>query len=147
MVRGQAKLFIGQISFEADKPAIHRLFSAYGDVQDIQMLFDRETRTSRGACFITYGSTEEADTAIAALHNRYRMLSNRYIQVSYAKNSPNISPYGHHMAVDVSKRNGSNPMPGSMPTPPPQEVPSSCGAAVVQGGATYEQHPRPSYAH
>eukprot|EP00759_Apiculatamorpha_spiralis_P027767 PhF_6_TR30454/c0_g1_i1/m.44727 len=116
MVRGEAKLFVGQISYEADKASIYRLFQSYGEVLEVQILYDKDTRQSRGAAFVTYGSTEEADTAIAALHDRYRMLSNRFMQVSYAKNSPNISPYGHHMAVDVAHRNpASNPMPGAQP--------------------------------
>jgi len=54
---------------------------------------------------------EEADTAIFTLHNRYRMLTNRAIQVSYAKNSPNISPFGAYNALEVHQINPTNPVP------------------------------------
>jgi len=126
MVQGEAKLFLGQVTFDATKEDIIRLFSAYGDVIHVQLLWDHGRQSSRGAAFVTYGSTEEADTAIAALHDRYPTLPGRCLQVSYAKNSPNISAYGHHMAVDVATRNGSNPMPGMLPrqsTPPPPPPP------------------------
>ena len=130
MVLGPAKLFLGQLMFETTSNDLWRLFSAYGDVQDVQVLWDRERGVSKGAAFVTFGSTEDADTAVASLHNRYPTLPGRFMQVSYAKNSPNISPYGHHVSVDVAVNNGSNPMPGSVPrngppTPPPQYRPAA----------------------
>jgi RNA recognition motif-containing protein len=66
---------------------------------------------SKGAAFVTYATVEEADTAIFTLHNRFRMLSNRAVQVSYAKNSPNISHFGQLNALDVHQANRSNPLP------------------------------------
>eukprot|EP00760_Papus_ankaliazontas_P028521 PhM_4_TR3756/c0_g1_i2/m.4631 len=120
MVRGEAKLFIGQIPSSMTQGEIYRLFAAYGDILDVHVLCDG-WGCPRGAAFVTYTTTEEADTAIAALHDRYRMLPTRCMQVSYAKNSPNISPYGHHVAVDVAVRNGSNPMPGAVPSQPSTE--------------------------
>jgi len=138
MVQGEAKLFLGQVTFDATKEDIIRLFSAYGDVIHVQLLWDHGRQCSRGAAFVTYGSTEEADTAIAALHDRYPTLPGRCLQVSYAKNSPNISAYGHHMAVDVATRNGSNPMPGTVPSqspplPPPNEGVDPLAAPTNQG--------------
>ncbi|KAH9598608.1 RNA recognition motif domain [Trypanosoma melophagium] len=105
-----AKLFVGQLPFEIDEKRLFELFSAYGTVEQIHILRDLNNR-SKGAAFVTYSSVEEADTAIFTLHNRYKMLANRMIQVSYAKNSPNISPFGVCSAITVHQMNPTNPVP------------------------------------
>ena len=105
-----AKLFVGQLPFECNEKRLQELFGAYGTVEQIHILKDQDSR-SKGAAFITYSSVEEADTAIFTLHNRYRMLTNRAIQVSYAKNSPNISPFGAQSAIEVHQLNRNNPVP------------------------------------
>lgn len=105
-----AKLFVGQLPFECTEERLRNLFSAYGHVEHIHILRDTNNR-SRGAAFVTYRTVREADTAIFTLHNRYRMLTNRAIQVSYAKNSPNISPFGTHSALEVHQSYPTNPVP------------------------------------
>lgn len=105
-----AKLFVGQLPFEVDEQRLYELFGAYGTVSQIHILRDQGDK-SRGAAFITYSCVEEADTAIFTLHRRYRMLTNRSIQVSYAKNSANISRYGTLAAYEVHFQNQSNPIP------------------------------------
>lgn len=105
-----AKLFVGQLPFECTEDRLRNLFSAYGKVDDLHILRDANNR-SKGAAFVTFSSVLEADTAIFTLHNRYRMLPNRSIQVSYAKNSPNISPFGACSAVEVHQCHPTNPLP------------------------------------
>ena len=133
----EAKLFVGQIPYECDSERLRELFEAYGNVKGIHILADgggprgggrggappaaaaaqqtkalTQQQINKGrAAFITYSNTDEADCAIFTLHNRYRMLTNRPIQVSYAKNSPNISAFGRQAAIEVANANRSNPMP------------------------------------
>jgi RNA recognition motif-containing protein len=128
----EAKLFIGQIPYECNVERLRELFEAYGRVRHIHILQDAHSggggtgggggrgrgggggggQAGKGrAAFVTYDTTDEADTAIFTLHNRYRMLTNRPIQVSYAKNSPNISLFGRQAAIEVANANHSNPMP------------------------------------
>uniref|UniRef100_A0A7S1MFR7 RRM domain-containing protein n=1 Tax=Neobodo designis TaxID=312471 RepID=A0A7S1MFR7_NEODS len=109
-VNTQAKLFVGQLPFECTEARLHELFSAYGTVEAVHIMRDQRG-ASKGAAFITYATVEEADTAIFTLHDRYRMLSNRAVQVSYAKNSPNISSFGVQSAMQVHRANPSNPAP------------------------------------
>eukprot|EP00796_Vickermania_ingenoplastis_P000345 gene345-196_t len=110
MTPSAAKLFVGQLPFECTEERLRNLFSAYGKVEHIHILRDNNNR-SRGAAFVTFSTVREADTAIFTLHNRYRMLTNRAIQVSYAKNSPNISPFGTCSALEVHQSNPTNPLP------------------------------------
>ena len=108
--KSSAKLFVGQLPFECNERRLQELFGAYGVIEQIHILRDPENRP-KGAAFVTYSNVEEADTAIFTLHNRYRMLTNRAIQVSYAKNSPNISPFGAYSAMEVHAVNPVNPVP------------------------------------
>ena len=105
-----AKTFVGQLPFECTEERLNELFSAYGHVISIHIIRDHHGN-SKGAAFVTFSSVEEADTAIFTLHNRYRMLTNRTIQISYAKNSPNMSPFGQYSAMEVHQQNRSNPIP------------------------------------
>lgn len=110
----EAKLFVGQIPYEADEQRLRELFGAYGNVIAVHFCSsgkaDNGARRGRAA-FVTYSNTQEADVAVWTLHNRMRLLSNRPLQCSYAKNSPNISPFGRQMAIEVAQANQSNPMP------------------------------------
>lgn len=105
-----AKLFVGQLPFECTEERLRNLFSAYGKVEHIHILRDTNNR-SKGAAFVTFSNILEADTAVFTLHNRYRMLPTRAIQVSYAKNSPNISRFGAWSAVEVHQCHPTNPLP------------------------------------
>lgn len=105
-----AKLFVGQLPFECTEERLRNLFSAYGKVEHIHILRDTNNR-SKGAAFVTFSNVLEADTAIFTLHNRFFMLTNRAIQVSYAKNSPNISRFGTRSAMEVHQSHPTNPLP------------------------------------
>jgi RNA recognition motif-containing protein len=106
----QAKLFVGQLPFECTEERLTELFTSYGSVESVHIIRDRQGN-SKGAAFVTYDHVDSADAAIYTLHSRYRMLTNRTIQVSYAKNSPNISRFGRCGALEVHQQNASNPIP------------------------------------
>jgi RNA recognition motif-containing protein len=110
MPQGEAKLFIGQIHFEATEEDIADLFSFYGEVRHINILRDK-THKSTGSAFVTFATTEEADAAILALHGKYYMERDKALQVSYCKKTQAISNFGYNHALEVSHSNKSNPTP------------------------------------
>lgn len=109
MVRGDAKLFIGQLHFDATEDDVRQLFEYFGEVKHVNVL--RNEGRSKGSAFVTYGSTEEADAAILALHNRYNMERDKPLQVSYCQRTQVISPFGHEHARILCRENGANPPP------------------------------------
>ena len=111
MPQGLAKLFIGQLNFDATEEDVRQLFDYYGDVMHVNVLRDKATRKSTGSAFVTYGCTEEADAAILALHNTYNMDRDRPLQVSYCEKTPNISRFGYRHATAISSQNRANPVP------------------------------------
>lgn len=111
MVQGEAKLFIGQLHFEANEEDVRQLFEYYGDVLHVNILRDKRTGRSTGSAFVVYGCTEAADAAIMALHGVYNMERDKPLQVSYCQRTGAISQFGIEHAQSLHNENHSNPAP------------------------------------
>jgi len=61
-------IFVGNLDFGANEDTIRSLFEAYGTVERVSLMTDRETGRSRGFAFVEMTDTEEADRAINALN-------------------------------------------------------------------------------
>ncbi|KAG8344518.1 putative RNA recognition motif (a k a RRM RBD or RNP domain) [Trypanosoma vivax] len=107
----RARLFVGQLNFHADESDVIALFNFYGTTLHVNILRDRATNKSKGSAFVEYATTEEADCAIMALHNRYNMERDKPLQVSYCARSELISEFGHEHATRLHKENSVNPAP------------------------------------
>jgi RNA recognition motif-containing protein len=106
-----AKLFVGHLPFETSEEQLMDLFGHYGRIEGVHIIRDRRG-VCTGAAFVTYTSTAEADTAIYTLHDRYKLMTNKFLQVSYAKSSPNLSEYGRTSAMEVHQQHpDANPIP------------------------------------
>ncbi|XP_042050703.1 flowering time control protein FCA-like [Salvia splendens] len=80
-----AKLFVGSVPRTATEDDIRPLFENHGRVMEVAMIKDKRTGQPQGCCFIKYASPDEADRAIAALHNQYTLPGGMSpIQVRYA---------------------------------------------------------------
>eukprot|EP00757_Euglenozoa_sp_SAG-D1_P013836 gene13836-4049_t len=64
MTNNTARVFIGQITYESDETQVTELFSAYGTVLACNVQRDRTTGKSKGAAFVTFSSTDEADSGM-----------------------------------------------------------------------------------
>ena len=61
------RLYIGNLSFQANADTLRQAFSAHGDVTDVHVVTDRDSGQSRGFGFITMGSDQQARTAMTTL--------------------------------------------------------------------------------
>ncbi len=61
-------IFVGNLDFGATEDTIRSLFEAYGTVERVSLMTDRETGRSRGFAFVEMTDTEEADRAINDLN-------------------------------------------------------------------------------
>ncbi|KAH3763517.1 RNA-binding protein BRN1 [Pelomyxa schiedti] len=79
------KLFVGQVPKSLNDVDLRPLFEPHGKVNEIAIIRDRVTMESKGCAFVTFSTQEEADSAIAALHN-VKILpgANKPLQVKYA---------------------------------------------------------------
>eukprot|EP00249_Psilotum_nudum_P023212 c28788_g1_i1 orf=410-2890(-) len=65
-----AKLFVGCLPRNITEDEVQRIFAEYGNVLELAMIRERRPGIQHGICFIKYGSVEEAERAIRALHNK-----------------------------------------------------------------------------
>ena len=62
------KLFVGNLSFNADEQGLRELFEKHGAVDSVKIITDAQTGRSRGFAFVEMTNGEDADKAIAALN-------------------------------------------------------------------------------
>jgi cold-inducible RNA-binding protein len=80
-------IFVGNLSFDATESAVRSLFEAYGTVDRVNIVTDRETGRARGFGFVEMGDNTEGEKAIAALNGRD--MDGRALNVNEAKPKEN----------------------------------------------------------
>jgi cold-inducible RNA-binding protein len=61
-------IYVGNISFQTSEQDLDAAFSAYGQVDRVQIVKDRDTGQSRGFAFVEMANNAEADKAMEALN-------------------------------------------------------------------------------
>ena len=61
-------IYVGNISFQTTEQDIDAAFSAYGQVDRVQIVKDRDSGQSRGFAFVEMPNNADADKAMAALN-------------------------------------------------------------------------------
>ena len=62
------KLFVGNLSFDTTENDLKDAFAAHGSVVEVNIVMDRFSNKPRGFGFVTMGTPEEAQKAIAAMN-------------------------------------------------------------------------------
>jgi RNA recognition motif-containing protein len=78
-----AKVYVGNLSFDASESDLFELFKGIGGVQLAEVVSHSHTQKSKGFGFVTMASVEEAKRAVEVLHDREFM--GRKLVVSGAK--------------------------------------------------------------
>ena len=76
-------IFVGNLNFGATEGAVRSLFEAYGTVERVNIITDRDTGQARGFGFVEMSANAEADRAIAELNGRE--LDGRALNVNEAR--------------------------------------------------------------
>ncbi len=76
-------IFVGNLSFGATEAGVRSLFEAYGAVERVNIVTDRDTGQARGFGFVEMTNNAEADRAIAELNGRE--LEGRAMNVNEAR--------------------------------------------------------------
>jgi cold-inducible RNA-binding protein len=64
------KLYIGNISPDANEESLEALFSVFGTVERAYIITDRDTGESKGFGFVVMSNDAEAQAAISALNGK-----------------------------------------------------------------------------
>jgi cold-inducible RNA-binding protein len=76
-------VFVGNLSFGATESAVRSMFEAYGTVDRVNLITDRETGQAKGFGFVEMSNSAEADRAITGLNGRD--LDGRALNVNEAR--------------------------------------------------------------
>ena len=77
------KIYVGNLSWNADESDLRDAFSAHGEVTSVQIITDRESGRSRGFAFVEMEIDAEAQEAISAVNNIE--IDGRPVKVNEAK--------------------------------------------------------------
>lgn len=79
-------IFVGNLSYQTTQDDLHAAFAAYGTVERVNIVTDRDTGQPRGFAFVEMTDKREADTAIAQLNGTE--MNGRAINVNEARPKP-----------------------------------------------------------
>ena len=80
------KLYVGNLSYNTTEEDIRELFAAYGSIQSLNLISDRDTGRPKGFGFVEMSTEQEARAAISALNSRE--VDGRQIKVNEANDRP-----------------------------------------------------------
>ena len=60
----QNKLYVGNLPFSATQSDVEAAFSAYGELDEVRVITDRDTGRSRGFAFVTFANEQDAQSAL-----------------------------------------------------------------------------------
>ena len=61
----QNKLYVGNFPYSVDEQKLGEMFSAFGQVSEINLIKDRDTGRSKGFAFITFSTQQAAESALS----------------------------------------------------------------------------------
>lgn len=61
-------IYVGNLPYSATEDEITELFAAFGPVDRVKIITDRETGRSKGFAFVTLGDQSQIDAAVEALN-------------------------------------------------------------------------------
>ena len=82
-------LYVGNLSYDTTEDALRELFEAYGEVESVNVVTDRDTGRSRGFAFVEMADDALAAEAITQLNEKE--LDGRNIKVAEARPKPERS--------------------------------------------------------
>lgn len=77
-----SKIFVGNLSYNTSEDDLRQFFGQYGQVTDIKIIIDRDSGRSKGFGFVSFGSNQEGEKALAA---NQAELDGRQLNVSTAR--------------------------------------------------------------
>lgn len=77
------KIYVGNLAYRTTEEDLRQEFEKYGDVENVDIIMDRETNRSKGFGFVEMLDNDQANEAIAALDGQ--TLGDRTLKVNEAR--------------------------------------------------------------
>ena len=88
----ELRIYVGNFGYETREQELREAFEAYGQVQEVSMIQDRDTGRPKGFAFVEMPTSAEAEAAIGALNGKE--FAGRAITVNEARPRQERSPGG-----------------------------------------------------
>jgi RNA recognition motif-containing protein len=86
------KIFVGNLSYTATEDSVRSLFAAYGGVETVSLIRDRDTGQLRGFGFVEMTNASEGRKAVGGLHSTD--FEGRKLSVSEARPKEDRAGFG-----------------------------------------------------
>jgi len=80
------KIYVGNLSYNTYEAGLRDLFQAFGRVDSVKIITDRDSGQSKGFAFVEMGSDAEALAAISGMNGRE--VDGRQLKVNEALDKP-----------------------------------------------------------
>ena len=77
------RIYVGNLTYETSEQELRTAFETHGEVQEINIIRDRDTGRSKGFAFVEMPTSAEAQAAIAAINGKD--LDGRTVTVNEAR--------------------------------------------------------------
>ena len=64
------RIYVGNLSYESTEDDLREAFSAYGQVESVTVISDRDTGRSKGFAFVEMPSNDEAQASINEMNGK-----------------------------------------------------------------------------
>lgn len=88
------KLYVGNLSYNTYESNLRDLFQAFGQVDSVKIITDRDSGNSKGFGFVEMGSDAEASAAITGMNGRE--VDGRQLKVNEAMDKPRSGGGGRY---------------------------------------------------
>lgn len=100
-----ARLYVGNLSYEASESELEDLFKGFGDVRSVEIIYNNRTYKSKGYAFVEMRKLEDAQRAAEILHGQPFM--GRELMVSAAsEKTPDASREDSPSGSDTTESQG-----------------------------------------
>src|SRR5438105_9575089 len=79
-------IFVGNLSYQTTQDDLHAAFAAYGNVERVNIITDRDSGQPRGFAFVEMTEKRDAETAISQLNGAE--MNGRALNVNEARPKP-----------------------------------------------------------
>ncbi len=79
----ESRLFVGNLSYNVSEEDLREMFSQAGELKDVTLVVDRDTRRPKGFGFVEYTNQADAEKAIQMFNDQE--LDGRRMSVSMAR--------------------------------------------------------------
>ena len=91
-------LYVGGLSYESNEESLREVFGEYGEIVAVKIIYDRDSRESRGFGFVTFSNSRAATAAIRSVDGA--QIEGRTVRVSEVRKNLQRAAVGGQIGAE-----------------------------------------------